>query len=174
MAKILVTDDEHKLRGLLHTVLTRKGHDVLLAGGGQQGLALFQQEHPAVTILDLHMPKLNGMEVLREIPTADPGAPVIILTGWYSEEAQLQACAFRVVDFLKKGFSFYDLGEALKRALLQRSHMPALSRWASRSVGVLGCLSVFSLETALTAGSLPLSRSLLFSRSALVGPPPAP
>ena len=48
--------------------------------------------------------------------------------GWYPQETQLQACTFGVIDFLKKGFSLYDLGKALKGALLQRSRMPALSR----------------------------------------------
>jgi DNA-binding response OmpR family regulator len=55
MSRILVIDDEDSVRKPLKTVLTRKGHDVLLADGGQKGIDVFGRMRPLVTILDLHM-----------------------------------------------------------------------------------------------------------------------
>ena len=53
MARILVVDDEEGIRELLCTVLSRKGHEVLLAESGERGLKLFHQKQPQITILDL-------------------------------------------------------------------------------------------------------------------------
>ena len=86
MAKILVIDDELGILDLLATVLRHKGHEVVLAERGRKGLQLFQQERPHVTILDLMMPEMGGITVLREIRTLDPNALVIILTGSGTEE----------------------------------------------------------------------------------------
>lgn len=127
MARILVIDDEREIRWLLHGVLTRKGHEVFLAEGGQQGVDLFCGFHPTVTILDIRMPGMDGLQVLREIQTVKPGASVIVMTGWYSEETRERVSALGAIDCLKKGFSLQDLGEALKRTLAQKSTMPALS-----------------------------------------------
>jgi DNA-binding response OmpR family regulator len=117
MARILVVDDEESVRELLCTVLSRKGHEVLLADGGRKGLVLFEQRRPQVTILDLHMPELHGIEVLRRIRARDPQAPVIILTGYSTAEAESTARMLGVTQFLQKGFSLHELGAAVREAL---------------------------------------------------------
>jgi len=119
MAKILVIDDEPSMLDLLNTVLRRKGHEVILAERGRKGVQLFQQEHPHVTILDLKMPDMDGLAVLREIQTLDPHAPVIILTGFGTEEREREARELGVTEFLQKGFSLHNLGAALDRVLKQ-------------------------------------------------------
>ena len=121
MARILVIDDEPSIRDLLDTVLRRKGHEVALAEDGLKGLKLFQRERPHVTILDLKMPELNGLAVLREIRTLDPHAPVIILTGFGTEAEERQARELGVAQFLEKGFSLHTLGAALNRILVESS-----------------------------------------------------
>ncbi len=119
MARILVVDDEETIRDLLHTVLRRLGHEVLLADRGQQGIEVFRRERPQITILDLSMPDLNGIAVLKEVRTVDPQASVIILTGTGTEALERQARELGVSDFLAKGFSLHALGQALKRVLSQ-------------------------------------------------------
>ncbi len=119
MAKILVIDDEQSMLDLLDTVLRRKGHEVVLADLGRKGVKLFQQEHPHATILDLKMPDMDGLAVLREIRTLDPHAPVIILTGFGTEERERQARELGVSEFIPKGFSLHILGMALDRVLAQ-------------------------------------------------------
>jgi DNA-binding response OmpR family regulator len=68
------------IRGLLDTLLTRKGYTVVLADGGRKGVELFRLEHPDVVVLDLKMPVMDGMAVLQQIRNLNPGQPVIILT----------------------------------------------------------------------------------------------
>lgn len=119
MARILVIDDESSIRTLLHTVLKRKGHEVFLSDSGQHGIDVFARTRPLVTILDLKMPDMNGIETLKHLRMIDPQATVIILTGTGTEAARAQVQALGVTDFLMKGFSLFELGEALRRALRQ-------------------------------------------------------
>lgn len=118
MANILAVDDDEKIRELLHVMLQRKGHHVITADNGQQGIELFRRERPQVTILDFEMPDMDGLAVLRAIRAVDPQAPVIMLTGAGSDERKKQARALGVTEFLAKGFSLHELGGALNLVLL--------------------------------------------------------
>ncbi len=117
MARILVIDDEPSILELLDTIPRRRGHEVVLTEHGQKGVKLFQQEHPHVTILDLKMPDMDGLAVLREIRTLDPHAPVIILTGFGTKERERHTRELGVTEFIRKGFSSHTLGAALGRVL---------------------------------------------------------
>jgi two-component system response regulator (stage 0 sporulation protein F) len=117
MARILVVDDDSNIRGLLDTVLSRKGHRVFTAGHGQKGLDVFRRERPDLTILDIELPDMNGIEVLRQIKTVDQSAPVIILTGTGAESLEKRARDLGATEFLAKGFSLHELGDALQRIL---------------------------------------------------------
>ncbi len=117
MTKILVIDDEQGIRNLLDTLLRRKGYDVVLAESGRQGLELFRRERPDVIVLDLKMPEMDGLTVLRQIQNLDPGKPVIILTGAGTAEAERQVRALGVTEYVEKEFSLHLLGDSLKRIL---------------------------------------------------------
>ena len=119
--RILVIDDEASIRNLLLNVLKRKGYEVFLADSGQKGIDMFERNRPLITILDLHMLNLNGLEVLSRLRALDPKACVIILTGVGSKELEAKALTLGASDFLKKGFSLFELGEALRRATAQMS-----------------------------------------------------
>jgi CheY-like chemotaxis protein len=117
MTKILVIDDEQGIRDLLDTLLRRKGYDVVVAESGRQGLELFRRERPDVIVLDLKMPEMDGLTVLRQIKNLDPGKPVIILTGAGTAEAERQVRALGVTEYVEKEFSLHLLGDSLKRLL---------------------------------------------------------
>ena len=117
MAKVLVIDDEQSIRHLLDTLLRRKGYVVVLADGGRKGLDLLRRERPDVVILDLKMPEIDGITVLREIHRLDPKQPVIILTGAATPGMEQQVRALGVTEFVEKEFSLHRLGDALKRLL---------------------------------------------------------
>ena len=117
MAKILVIDDEQGIRDLLDTLLRRKGYDVVVAESGQKGLDLFRQEHPDIIVLDLKMPGMDGLTVLRQIRGLDPRIPVIILTGAGTPETEQQVRAMGVTEYVEKEFSLHLLGDSLKRLL---------------------------------------------------------
>ena len=119
MVKILVIDDDRMNCDLLQAVLTRHGYDVHSATSGSDGLNLFRQHHPRVTILDLRMPGMDGLTVLKEIRAIDPHAPVIILGGGATELQENQARALRVTDFVRKGLSLDVLVEGVNRVVQQ-------------------------------------------------------
>jgi CheY-like chemotaxis protein len=103
--RVLVIDDEESIRGLVKEKLTREGREVLLASNGQEGLKLFYRERPDITILDLKMPGMNGLEVLRRIKAFDRRAVVMVFTGCQTEDAIKEAYELGVTDFLQKGQS---------------------------------------------------------------------
>ena len=117
MAKILVIDDEQSIRDLLDTLLRRKGYDVVLAESGQKGLEIFRRERPDVLVLDLKMPGMDGLTVLQQVHSLNPTQPVIMLTGAGTPEAERQARALGVTEYVEKEFSLHLLGDALKRLL---------------------------------------------------------
>jgi len=117
MANILAVDDDEKIRGLLHVMVRRKGHLVITASSGQNGIELFRRERPHGTILDFELPDRDGLAVLREIRAVDPRAPAIMLTGAGTDERKQQARELGVTKFLVKRFSLHELGAALSLVL---------------------------------------------------------
>jgi CheY-like chemotaxis protein len=114
MAKILVIDDAPNVRSSLNMLLRKKGYDVLLADNGWNGLELYRQEHPDAILLDLRMPGLDGIEVLKEIRSGDLKQPVIILTGDTNPETEQEVRALGVSEFIRKGLSLQALTDALE------------------------------------------------------------
>ncbi len=122
MSTILVVDDERLICDLLRSVLAGHGHEVLMAMNGREGLELFKKHRPRFTLLDLRMPEMNGIEVLKQIRAIDPQAAVLILTAWGSDALEQQARQLGVVDFLSKGLSLDVLVDAMERTLQQTAH----------------------------------------------------
>jgi len=117
VATILVIDDERLLCDLLREMLRRHGHEVFTAYSGREGIESHRQRRPQFTLLDLHLPDMNGIAVLRRIRESDPTAAVVILTGASSDKLEREAQDLGVTDFLIKGLSPEVLIEAVTRAL---------------------------------------------------------
>jgi len=133
MATILIVDDERLICDLLRAVLGRQGHEVLTASNGKEGLELFKEHRPRFTLLDLRMPEMNGIEVLKHIRAIDPKAAVMILTAWGSDALEQQARQLGVMDFLSKGLALDVLVAAMERALPKPAKAPAAAPAASPS-----------------------------------------
>ena len=127
MAKVLVIDDQPNVRALLDLLLRQKGYDVMLADNGMTGLQLYRQEHPDVILLDLNMPKLDGVTVLKKIRSVDLKQPVIVLTGDTNPETERQVRELGVSEFIVKGSSLHAVEDTLKR-LLKTPASPPSSR----------------------------------------------
>ena len=110
--KVLVVDDEESIRSLIKDVLTREGRQVLLSSRGSDAVEMFQRERPDITILDIGMPDLNGIEVLRRIRAIDQRATVMVFTGSRTESLLKQAQELGVTEVLEKGSSLSALWEA--------------------------------------------------------------
>ena len=82
MKKILVVDDEFSIREYYKEFLTDNGYEVILASGGEEGLELFQTEKPDLVLLDISMPDINGMDVLKQMKKTYEKIPVFLLTAY--------------------------------------------------------------------------------------------
>ena len=164
MIKILVIDDDRMNCELIQSVFTRHGYQVLSATSGIEGLTIFRQQAPRVTILDLRMPEMDGLTVLKEIRAYDPHAPVIILGGGATEEQENQARGLRVTDFIRKGLSLDVLVECVNRVV----QLPAKS--VSALPGMAGSAAVADTgETILVVDDEPLVCDLLVQFLSLRG-----
>jgi CheY-like chemotaxis protein len=114
MAKVLVIDDEPNVRTLLDMLLRPKGYDLLLADNGWTGLQLYRQEHPDAILLDLKLPKLDGVTVLKQIRSVDPKLPVIVLTGDTTPGTEREVRALGASEFIAKGSSLHLLEDTLQ------------------------------------------------------------
>ena len=125
MAKILIVDDEPSFCELLKTLLKSHGHDVLTANNGKDALDSFRQCPPHFTLLDLRMPEMDGLEVLKKIREIDPKAPVMILTAWATDEMELKARRLGATDFLNKALSLESILTSLEDGFKLPGQAPA-------------------------------------------------
>jgi two-component system, chemotaxis family, chemotaxis protein CheY len=118
MARVLVVDDAAFMRKVLTDALSKGGHDVVgEAANGVEAVAQFQALNPDVTTLDITMPEKDGLEALREILAANPGARVIMCSALGQESKVLESIKCGAKDFVVKPFQAERVLEAVGKAL---------------------------------------------------------
>ncbi len=117
MAKILVIDDEEIIRRRICDLLELDEFTPLAAADGKTGLEIFKDENPAVVLLDLKMPGIDGLEVLDEIKKVSPTTEVIIITGHGGVEAAIQALRRDAFSYIQKPLEYDELEIEIQRAL---------------------------------------------------------
>ena len=100
--RILVVDDEERIRDACTMVLEEEGYDVATADNGELGLAMIEESHYDVILLDLMMPKLSGLEVLPQLKEKHPDTAVIVITGYATVEHSIEAMKKGAFDFIRK------------------------------------------------------------------------
>ena len=120
MARILVVDDEEGIRKILHQVLEYEGHEVTTAGGGGEAIALFSEFRPDLTLLDVKMARMDGLEVLDRIRETDVGAVVVMISGHGNIETAVEATRRGAYDFLEKPLDTDRLLVTIRNGLLHR------------------------------------------------------
>jgi len=108
---VLVVDDERLLRSNLRALLEESGYEVREADSGKAALEALAQEEPGVVLLDMSMPDLSGLEVLRRIRESGSQVPVILSSGYHDAALELEAGSYQ--GFLCKPYSLDELLEAL-------------------------------------------------------------
>jgi DNA-binding NtrC family response regulator len=120
MPKVLVVDDQADMRWVLSCLLREQGFDVLTAEDGEQAVAQVKREPPQVVLMDLKMPRLDGLEALEEIKQCAPEVPLIVLTAYGSVPSAVQAMKLGAYDFITKPFDNDELLYTVKRAVERR------------------------------------------------------
>lgn len=122
-AKVLVVDDEIDFLDLFVKRFRKRGLDVASVSSGPDALDHLDTHPVDVVVLDVKMPRMNGIETLKEIRKRHPLVEVIMLTGHGSVESGLQGMSHGAYDYVMKPFDledlFYKIGKAYERRLLQ-------------------------------------------------------
>ena len=115
MNKILVVDDDETMRMLITETLALKDYEILEATNGKSGFELIKEEKPAIVLLDLMMPKLDGYEVIKKLNEEDlmTNIKIVILTAKGKEEEKKLALERGADYFLSKPFSPMNLLELI-------------------------------------------------------------
>ena len=117
--RILVVDDEVRILNFLSSKLKASGYEVLTAGNGLEGLEQAQAQEPDLIVLDLLMPKMDGLEMLKELRSFS-AVPVIILTAKDADADKIKGLQLGADDYLPKPFNPDELVarvEAVRRRL---------------------------------------------------------
>jgi two-component system response regulator AtoC len=115
--RILVVDDEAKMRRILELALKSMGHDVEQAGDGQEALAKIESGSFDLVLTDLRMPRLDGIGLLRALRDADNDIPVIVMTAYGTIETAVAAMKVGAADYVIRPFEMETIEMAVTRAL---------------------------------------------------------
>jgi len=117
MSKILIIDDEKDILNTLSSILEDEGFTVSKAMDGKEGLAIFEREEPDIVLLDVWMPELDGIEVLKGIKKKNKDAIVIVMSGHGTISTAVEAVKVGAYDFLEKPLSIEKVLEVVSRGL---------------------------------------------------------
>jgi UDP-3-O-[3-hydroxymyristoyl] N-acetylglucosamine deacetylase len=118
-ATVLVVDDEERIRSSLRGILSDEGFRVVDTGDARRVLHLVEQEKPEVVLLDVWMPELDGIELLRRIKQCKPRTHVIMISGHANIQNAVAATRLGAADFIEKPFSVGGLLASLEHVLDQ-------------------------------------------------------
>jgi DNA-binding NtrC family response regulator len=119
-AQILVVDDEPEMCETCRKILTRQGHEIWLAENGEEGLRRLREQHIDLAILDLRLPDMDGLEVLRRAKTINPDIIAIMISAHGTVETAIEAVREGAFDYLLKPFSMAELEVTTQRSLNHR------------------------------------------------------
>jgi UDP-3-O-[3-hydroxymyristoyl] N-acetylglucosamine deacetylase len=114
---VLVVDDEERIRSSLRGILSDEGFRVLDTGDAPAAMEIITREQPALVLLDIWMPEMDGIELLRQIKTTQPGVEVIMLSGHGNIQNAVAATRLGAADFIEKPFSVDGLLGSIARVL---------------------------------------------------------
>ncbi|HEV8615320.1 MAG TPA: HD domain-containing phosphohydrolase [Methylomirabilota bacterium] len=118
--EVLIVDDDRQVREVLHQIFLSAGYTCTLAADGREGLALFGKIRPPLTVTDLKMPVMTGIELLKGVRQADGDAAVIVLTGAADVKTAIDSLKLGAHDFIMKPVNVDELLIAAERALERR------------------------------------------------------
>jgi two-component system, NtrC family, response regulator AtoC len=138
MEKILIIDDDDGLNHFLGRFFKRKGYAVTACASGQAALATLTEESFDLILLDYKMPGLNGLDVLKNIKTAQVKTPVILMTAYSNTDTAIEAMKRGAYDYLVKPFERNELSRIVSEALLLNRQMKEIVRLPGAGESIAG------------------------------------
>jgi CheY-like chemotaxis protein len=135
---LIIEDRRQNIVHLANNILKPHGYHVLTAMDGQRGLRRILADRPDLVIMDLNMPKMDGLEVLAALRQVKIVIPVILTTFYGSEQVAHQALELGAADYLVKPYDAADMLAAVHKALAQRGPQPAASPARSQAPEAMG------------------------------------
>ncbi len=132
--KILVVDDENSLRDMLSILLQREGYLVDQAEDGAVAFARIQENHYDLIISDIQMPRVTGIELLRQLRDQDNDVTVMMITAFSSTEEAVEAMKLGAYDYITKPFKNDEIRLVIKNAL-EREHLQQENRQLKQQLG---------------------------------------
>ena len=126
--KILIVDDEERVLQSITGVLEDEGFRVTTARSGEEAIGIFQQEGPDVTLLDIWMPGMDGIEVLKRLKWIAPDCQVIMISGHATISTAMTAVKSGAFDFIEKPLSLDVLLMTIRRALERQNELVTVRR----------------------------------------------
>ena len=120
MSKILVVDDEPQVRKLLKNFLELKDYDVITASSGKEALEKIK-ENPAIVLLDVMMPDMNGLQVLDKIKESAPSIEVIMVTGLAEQDITVESLKKGAFGYITKPIDFNHMEDVIGIKIIQMS-----------------------------------------------------
>ena len=127
--RLLVVDDDPSVLGVVQRIARELGFDVTFRGGGREALASLSDVQPDVALIDLQMPEVGGLDVLRAVRAADPQCQAILMTGNATVETAVEAVKAGALDYLTKPFDYdrlHGLLNAVREGIRQRERLLAV------------------------------------------------
>ena len=118
--KILVIDDEKSMLEFLSIMLTKDGFSVATLDRGQEGINMFKNTHFDLVIVDIKMPEVSGIDVLKAIRSYDTNAVVLMITAYASVDTAIEAMKLGAFDYITKPFEIKNIRVIISKALQQR------------------------------------------------------
>src|SRR5512146_2200857 len=112
---ILVLDDEALTLRTISRALRDEGFEVFLATSGEEALEVFARERPDIAMLDVVLPGIDGLEVLRQIKGANPTTVVVMMSAYHVVERAVEAMKLGAYDYLVKPFHLADMVNTIRR-----------------------------------------------------------
>jgi DNA-binding response OmpR family regulator len=148
--RILLVDDEQPIQTLLSFPLQRDGYEVVVASDGREALTRFEEQAPDLVVLDLMLPRMDGLEVCKRLRAKGETVPIIMLTAKSEEIDKVLGLELGADDYITKPFSMREFRSRVKAAL-RRAGMPRAEADDDRPLELRG-LRIDPAKRAVTLG----------------------
>ena len=147
--RILVIDDETNIVNSLKEILSDEGYDVLITEDGLNALDIIQSDPPDLLLLDVWLPGMDGIEVLKTVKTYHPEIEVLVMSGHGTIDTAVKATKLGAFDFIEKPFSMDSLTQSVKSALGLKKTRPI----KKNNAALLGFATLIETQKAINTHS---------------------